>query len=68
MVLDPNNKENEKSQTDMIGAGLSIAGGVGLAIGSAMNNPGTGLAVGIALDLEIGTSLEKKKNSQKDND
>jgi hypothetical protein len=35
---DPNDKENKKTQTNMVGAGLAIGVGVGIAIGSAMDN------------------------------
>ncbi len=68
MSSKPDNKENEKSETNVVGAGLAIGVGVGLAIGSAMGNPGSGLAVGIALGLGIGAAVQKKKNSeQRDN-
>lgn len=64
MSSDQNNEKNEKSQTNMIGAGLAIGVGVGLAIGSAMGNPGAGLAIGIALGSAAPTALQNKKNSE----
>ncbi len=56
-----NNKNNEKPQTNMIGAGLAIGVGVGLAIGSAMGNPGAGLAIGIALGFLLVQHYKTRK-------
>jgi len=64
MNSDQDNKKNEKSQINMIGAGLAIGVGVGLAIGSAMGNPGAGLAIGIAVGISVGAALQNKKKSE----
>ena len=66
MSSDQNNKKHEKSQTNMIGAGIAIGVGFGLAIGSAIGNPGAGLAIGIAFGIGIGATLQKKKNAEQD--
>jgi len=61
----PNKQQNEKSQTNYLGAGTAIGIGVGLAIGSAMGNTGAGLAIGIALGVGIGAYLQNKNKSEK---
>ena len=63
-----NNKNNEKPQTNMIGAGLAIGVGVGLAIGSAIGDTSAGLAIGIALGLGSGAILEYKKKKKNDDE
>ena len=66
MSSDQNNKKNEKSQTNMIGAGIAIGAGIGLAFGTAIGNPGAGLAIGIAFG--IGIAQHRKKNAEQDGD
>lgn len=68
MTSNPNDKKNEKSSTNKLGAGIALGVGVGLAIGTAIGNPGAGLAIGIAFGVGIGATLQKKKNAEQDDD
>ncbi len=68
MSSDPKKKDVKMSNESMIGAGIALGVGVGLAIGNAMNNVGAGLAIGLAVGIASVVEMQRKKNSEKDED
>ncbi|MEZ4641647.1 MAG: hypothetical protein R3E31_02720 [Chloroflexota bacterium] len=59
-----NNQGNNKSEQNIIGAGLAIGAGLGLIFGSAIGNVGAGLVIGIAAGIGFATGQQRKKKSE----
>ncbi len=53
-----------KSEQNIVGAGLAIGVGLGLVFGSAIGNVGVGLVIGIAAGIGFATAQLKKKESE----
>lgn len=64
MTSDPKKDDDAKSNQTMMGAGIAIGAGMGIALGSAMDNVGAGLAIGMAVGIAIGSGMQRKKNSK----
>ena len=58
------NENNNKSEQNIVGAGLAIGVGLGLVFGSAIGNVGAGLVIGIAAGIGFATAQVKKKESE----
>ena len=65
---DPKKKDVKMSNQIISGAGIALGIGVGLAIGNAMNNIGAGLAIGLAIGIASGVGMQRKENSEEDED
>lgn len=63
-----NNTKGNKSQHNMIGAGIALGVGVGVAVGSAIGNVSAGIAIGVALGIAFGVVMQKKKDLDQDVD
>jgi hypothetical protein len=58
------NQGNNKSEQNIVGAGLAIGVGLGLVFGSVIGNVGAGLVIGIAAGIGFATAQLKKKESE----
>lgn len=64
MASEPDKKRDSR----YLGAGLAIGIGVGLALGSEMDNVGAGLAIGIAVGIALGSGMQRRKGSHSEKD
>ena len=60
MSNEPNTKQSEKDNR-MMGAGVAIGAGLGIALGVAMDNIGVGVAIGVGGGIAIGSALSQQK-------
>lgn len=58
------NENNNKSEQNIVGAGLAIGVGLGLIFGSVIGNVGAGLVIGIAAGISFATGKQRKKKSE----
>ena len=61
--------DKKKNAHPMLGAGIAIGLGTGVAIGVAMDNVGLGIAIGLPIGVAIGMGMSgQKKNDDSEGD
>lgn len=60
------NYKHMNNSYNMMGAGIAIGVGIGVALGNAINNMGAGIGMGIAIGVAMGTIMNKKKGKDKE--
>lgn len=64
MEMDSKDQEVKKKPVSLMGAGIAIGAGVGVALGVVLKNLAIGIAVGTGVGLVFGAGLDQRRKNK----
>jgi hypothetical protein len=63
-MSNPNNGRTDQQPGSMIGVGIAIGAGFGVALGLVLDSLGLGIAIGVSLGVAIGAGMEQRRRGE----